>query len=427
MYFDLRKFILFVLLVSPIYADELTIEIDGGAVEALPIAVVPFEIPAGLEINPAEIIKFDLSMSGKFLPLPEKSMISTPTSFEAINFKDWRILGIENLIVGRVSENNNGQIIVFSLIDVFRGTEIITRKISYKVGGFRKASHHISDLIYQELVGKQGNFSTQIAYVVFKASQNEYQLVVSDSDGHNPSTVFRSDQPLLSPAWSPSGNSLAYVSFEDGRSAIFVQELKTGSRRKIRLGRGITGSPAFSPDGERLVLTSSEDGDSNLYIYNLGNDSIERITSHGAIDTEGNWSPNGDSLIFTSGRSGGAQIYHVGLDGSQPTRLTFGLGPYNANAEYSRDGQRLVLISRGGRGHRVCLYDTSSQKWRFLSDSTLDESPSFSPNGDMVIYSSKAKGSSKLIVVSTDGSMASRKFTLGEGDIREPAWGPMTN
>ena len=427
MYFDLRKLILCVLLASQIYAEELTIEIDGGAVEALPIAVVPFDISGQFEINPAEIIKFDLSMSGKFLPLPEESMISTPTSFEAINFKDWRILGVENLVIGRVMENDNGYTIVFSLIDVFRETELITRKISYGFDGFRKASHHVSDLIYRELVGKQGNFSTKIAYVVFKASQNEYQLVVSDSDGYNPKTVFRSDQPLLSPAWSPSGASLAYVSFEDGRSAIFVQELKTGSRQKIRLGEGITGSPAFSPDGEKLVLTSSKEGNSNLYVYNLENDSTEQITSHGAIDTEGNWSPDGTSLIFTSGRSGGAQIYHIGLDGSSPKRLTFGLGPYNANAEYSQDGESLILISRGGRGHRICLYHTASQEWKFLSDSILDESPSFSPNGDMVIYSSKAEGSSKLIVISTDGSMTSRKFTLGEGDIREPAWGPITD
>ena len=427
MYFDLRKLILCVLLASQICAEELMIEIDSGAVEALPIAVVPFEIPARFEINPSEIIKFDLSMSGKFLPLPENSMISNPTSLEAVNFKDWRISGVENLIVGSVMENDNGHTIVFSLIDVFRETELITRKISYKFDGLRKASHHISDLIYKELVGKQGNFSTQIAYVVFKASKKEYQLVISDSDGYDPRPVFSSGQPLLSPAWSPSGDSLAYVSFEDGRSAIFVQELKTGLRQKIRIGKGITASPAFSPDGEKLVLTSSKDGNSNLYIYNLGNDSVEQITSHGAIDTEGSWSPDGASLIFTSGRSGGAQIYNVGLDGSPPKRLTFGLGPYNANAEYSQDSQSLVLISRGGQGHRVCLYDILSKEWRFLSDSALDESPSFSPNGDMVIYSSKAQGSSKLIVISTDGSMASRKFTLGEGDIREPAWGPITD
>ena len=176
-----------------------------------------------------------------------------------------------------------------------------------------------------------------------------------------------------------------------------------------------------------MVLTSSKEGNSNLYVYNLENHSTEQITSHGAIDTEGNWSPDGASLIFTSGRSGGAQIYHIGLAGSSPKRLTFGLGPYNANAEYSQDGESLILISRGGRGHRICLYHTASQEWKFLSDSILDESPSFSPNGDMVIYSSKGQDSSKLVVVSTDGSMASRKFTLGEGDIREPAWGPVTD
>ena len=176
MYFDLRKLILYVLLVSPVCAEELTIEIEGGAVEALPIAVVPFDTSGRFEINPAEIIKFDLSMSGKFRPLLEKSMISTPTSFEAINFKDWGVLGGENLVIGKFMENDNGHVIVFSLIDVFRETELITRKISYTFDGFRKASHHVSDLIYRELVGKQGNFSTQIAYVVFKASQNEYQL-----------------------------------------------------------------------------------------------------------------------------------------------------------------------------------------------------------------------------------------------------------
>jgi len=408
-------------------AEELTIEIDGGSVEALPIAIVPFQFPTEFLGDPAEIIRSDLTITGKFVTLAKENMISKPTVFSEINFKDWRLLGVENLLIGSIARAADGLALSFSLIDVFRESELLKRRIPISEVNFRIASHHISDLIYLELLGKKGDFSTKIAYVVFEALAGEYQLVVADSDGYNPRPVFRSSEPILSPAWSPDGGSLAYVSFEDGRSAVFVQDLETGSRRKIRLGSGITGSPAFSPNGNRLVLTSSRDGNPNLYIYNLLDGSSKQITSHRAIDTEGSWSPDGRGLVFTSDRGGGAQIYYIDLITSKAKRLTFDMGSYNANAEYSHDGKSIVLISRGGRGHRVSVLDLSKQKWRFLSDSILDESPSFSPNGDMVIYSSRVGKFSKLIALSTDGSMASRKFTLGQGEIREPAWGPRTD
>ena len=207
-------------------------------------------------------------------------------------------------------------------------------------------------------------------------------------------------------------------------TAIFVQDLMTGTRHKIRLGEGINGSPAFSPDGDRLVITSSRDGNPDLFIYSLLDQSVKKITIHPAIDTEGHWSPDGRGIVFTSDRSGGAQVYYVGLDGSSPKRVTFDMGDYNANAEYSGDGKHLVMISRGGRGYRVAILNLATGKSRFLSDSILDESPSFSPNGDMVIYSSKVKNVSRLIAISTDGNMVARRFTLGQNEIREPAWGP---
>ena len=405
-------------------AEELRIEIDGGAIKALPIAIVPFALPANFPQDLAKIIESDLSMSGKFSPMMRKHMISTPSLLKEVNFKDWRLLGIENLVIGRVDRDGSKLVVNFSLIDVYRGTELLARRIPVSIDQVRKAAHLVSDIVYAELLGKRGDFGTKIAYVTLDREGGEYQLVIADLDGHDPRPILKSPEPLLSPAWSPDGLSLAYVSFEDGRSAIFVQDLKTRARRKIRLGGGINGSPAFSPDGDRLVITSSRDGNPDLFVYSLLDQSVKKITAHPAIDTEGHWSPDGRGLVFTSDRSGGAQIYYVGLDGSSPRRVTFEMGDYNANAEYSGDGQRLVMISRGGRGHRVAVLNLATGESRFLSDSILDESPSFSPNGDMVIYSSKVKNVSRLIAVSTDGNMVARKFTLGQSEIREPAWGP---
>ena len=423
MFFQVSVLFLF-LAVPCASAEELRIEIDGGAIKALPIAVVPFALPDGFSQDPSKIIESDLSMSGKFSPMVRQHMISTPSLFNDVNFKDWRLLGIENLVIGKVDLDGSKLVINFSLIDVYRGTELLVRRIPVSIDQVRKAAHHVSDLIYAELLGKKGDFGTKIAYVTHDRKIGEYQLIVADVDGYDPRPILKSPEALLSPAWSPDGLSLAYVSFEDGHSAVFVQNLKTGARKKIRLGRGITGSPAFSPDGDSLVITSSRDGNPDIYIYSLLDQSTRKITTHPAIDTEGQWSPDGRGLVFTSDRSGGAQVYYVGLDGSSPRRVTFNMGDYNANAEYSGDGTHLVMISRGVHGYRVAILNLTTGKSRFLSDAILDESPSFSPNGDMVIYSSKVKNVSRLIAVSTDGNMVARKFTLGQSEIREPAWGP---
>ena len=416
--------LLSILVYRGVYAEELTIEIDRGSVEALPIAVVPFQLPEDISQDPAEIIESDLSMSGKFAPVKKEHMISKPTSRDNLNYKDWRVLGIENVIVGSVSKTTDSIAIELSLLDVFRGSALLDRKMLVLPNEMRKASHHISDLIYEELLGTKGNFGTKIAYITLDKLREKYRLLISDADGFNPKIVLESSQPLLSPAWSPDGKFLAYVSFEEGRSAIFIQNLRTGDREKLQLGLGINGSPSFSPDGQRLVITSSREGNPDLYIFNLKTQSIKKITSHPSIDTEGSWSPDGKGLVFTSDRSGGAQIYYVDLVGSTPKRVTFEMGDYNANAEYSADGKNLVMVSRGDRGYHVAILNILSRKFRFLSNSKLDESPSFSPNGDMVIYSSRVKDSSQLIAVSTDGNMVTKRFTLGEGQLREPAWGP---
>lgn len=408
---------------------ELTIRITEGIESALPIAVVPFatENGEGLSFDLAAIVRSDLSRSGRFAAMPPEDLPSRPSTFSAINFKDWRLLGMENLVIGKVlSAPGGGYNVEFRLVDVYKGKQLAGFRIPSTAANIRLTAHHISDVIYEKLLNQKGAFSTRIAYVtVDKAADKSavYRMQIADADGFNPHTILESSQPLLSPAWSPDGSQLAYVSFESRNSSIYLQDIGSGKRERIIAGPGINSAPSFAPDGKRLAVTLSRDGNPEIYQYDLIGGKLTRLTNHPGIDTEPSWSPDGRALVFTSDRGGGPQIYRLAFDGSQPQRVTFNMGPYNARARYSPDGRKLVVVNGGSGRYRIASLDLATNQFEHLTNGSLDEAPSFAPNGSMVIYTTMGTRGTELAATSTDGHLKQR-LALQKGEVREPAWGP---
>jgi len=415
--------------VSPVQA--LTIEINGGQEGALPIAIVPFGF-AGTGpslINVAGIIAADLRLSGHFSPLPEKDIIAQPHAAADVHFEDWRLLGTENLVVGLVQPSGpGGYTVQFELFDVFKGIRLTG--LSFTVDpnkNLRRVAHQIADIIYERLTGERGAFNTRVAYVVAGPHRgrynNSYVLQVSDADGYSPQTILTSKDPILSPAWSPDGTRLAYVSFENRRPSVYVQDLRTSQREVVASYPGTNSAPAWSPDGRRLAVSLSRDGNPEIYILDLGSRSTQRLTNNVAIDTEPSWSPDGSSLVFTSDRGGSPQIYRMPSSGGREERITFE-GTYNSRAQFSPDGRRLVLVHGNGSTNHIAILELGGGGLREITHTNLDESPSFSPNGTMVIYASEEGGKGVVRVVSMDGRTPQR-LGLQENDVREPTWGPL--
>jgi TolB protein len=419
--------LLLLLLARPSYSD-LTIEITKGMEGAIPIAVVPFGDGgpgAASPENIAAIISSDLSRSGRFAPLPDRDLVSRPTDIAQVQYQTWRMLKVDDMVIGKVSPAGADQYTVqFQLLDVFRGRQLIGYSFPARRTDLRRVAHHISDLIYEQLTGEKGAFNTQIAYITTTGTGagKSYTLQVADSDGYNPQTILRSNQPIMSPAWSADGKQVAYVSFENKRAEIYLQDVATGSRRKVASFPGINGAPAWSPDGQHLALTLSEDGNPEIYVMDLNTKALKRLTNSPAIDTEPVWAPDGKSIVFTSDRGGSPQLYRVSAWGGQPQRLTFD-GKYNAGADFSPDGRKLAMVHREGGAYRIAVLDLGSGQLRVLTDGTLDESPSFSPNGSMIIYATEAGNRDVLAAVSTDGRF-SQRLSLQAGNVREPAWSP---
>lgn len=427
-----RIFLTLLLLVAGSAAQaRLSIEITGGMEGALPIAVVPFgwEGEGAPPEDIAGIISADLRRSGRFAPLSEERLVGRPHHGSEVNFSDWRQAGSDNLVIGRVERAGARYRIEFQLFDTVRGEQLAGYSIRTQDGTLRRIAHQISDIIYEKLTGERGAFDTHIAYVTAVTGpdgEKRFRLAVADADGYNEQVILTSTQPLMSPAWSPDGLRLAYVSFEKGRSAVYVQYVRTGKREEVASFEGINSAPAWSPDGARLALTLSRDGNPEIYILDVGSGALQRITNSYAIETEPAWSPDGRSLVFTSDRGGRPQIYQVelgprGATGS-PRRLTFE-GEYNARAAFSPDGRYISMV-HGDRGaFRVGILDAETGALRVLTDTRLDESPSFAPNGSMIIYATEVGGRGVLEVVSVDGR-AHQRLILQQGDVREPAWSP---
>jgi len=408
---------------------QLEIEIVQGNASQLPIAIVPFQWRAAGPppiTGVAEVVSADLYRSGLFAPADEADMVDRPADAESIRFGTWRLLKVDYLAIGWINDGpGGGYDIVYQLFDVNTQERLLSQITTVGPGDLRFGAHRVADAIYEKLTGVPGAFATRIAYVSATGEGDglQYELVVADADGYSPITVVGSPEPLLSPSWSPDGERLAYVSFEQGNSAIYVQEVTTGARELVSSGKGINGAPAFSPDGRSLALTLSRSGNPEIYVRDLASGTLRQLTRHWAIDTEASWSPDGETVYFTSDRSGRPQIYAVPAAGGEARRVTYE-GDYNARASIAPDGESLAVAHGRGNEYRIAVWDLEAQRLRILTPGRLDESPSFAPNGSMILYATREGTRGVLSAVSADGNVRQR-LVLSEGDVREPAWSPV--
>jgi TolB protein len=354
-------------------------------------------------------------------------MIDKPTSGADIRFQDWKYLKSDYIAVGKIVPEGAGHAVQFELYNVLNGQRLVGQRLSSPPNALRATAHRVADMIFEQITGMPGAFSTRIAFLRVDgvAPTLSYKLLVADADGFNEQNIATSNEPLMSPAWSPDGQSIAYVSFESKSSAIFVQTLRTGERRRVSARAGINGAPAWSPDGKLLAITlSRKDGDVDVYTLDLGTQVLTRMTFDPGIDTEPVWSADGKKVYFTSDRAGGPQIYEVNVaDPRTPRRVTFE-GTYNARPRISPDGKRMAVVHLDGGSYRIAVVDLASKGVQVLSQGKQDESPSFAPNGSAIIYATQERGRGVLATVSVDGRV-SQRLAAASGDVREPVWSPL--
>ena len=407
---------------------QLRIEIKGGVEDPINIAIVPMkwelESPQAIYIH--KIIESDLESFGEFSVLSPERMLSLPTSKDEVFYKDWRLLGVDYLVIGQVKNTEfNAEVIVsYILFDIAQEKYIHRGDVIGSIQSLRKAGHKISDVIYKKIQGLPGIFSTKLAYID-KPSQIDpnYNLRISDIDGFESISLFSSPQPLMSPSWSPDRTKIAYVSFEEGTSRIFIQELVSAKRIGLKHEEGINSSPNWSPNGDMIAAVLSKSGNPDLFIYDLKERSWIQITKHFGIDTEPDWAPNSKSILFTSNRSGSPQIYEANLRTNKIKRLTFE-GTYNARARYLPNGKGIVFVHRRNGIFHIATQNLRSGKVKILTDTSLDESPTVSPNGNVIIYATKDGDKDILAGITMDGKT---KFIMPslKGEAREPAWSPL--
>jgi len=417
-------------LVCPRSWAELVVEVTKGQDDAIPIAIVPFNSPteAAASFDVAQLVSDDLVRSGRFKSMARRDMIETPHVGASIGFDDWRRLNNDYIVVGQLqSDGADHYNIVFELYNVLNRQRLLGYQISANKAGLRLASHQVADMVFQKILGIRGAFATRVAYVsvLGHLPNKSYQLVVADADGMNPRVVMQSNEPLMSPSWSPDGQSLAYVSFEGRLPTVYVQELKSGERRRVSARAGVNQAPAWSPDGKKLALTlSTRDGNLDIYTLDLASQAITRITDDPGIDTEPQWSNDGRSLYFTSDRAGGPQIYRVGIQpGDKPRRLTF-QNAYNARPRLSPDESQLAFVTQEDGAYRIATMDLRGRgDVQVLTKGHFDVSPSYAPNGAEIIYATRDRGRGVLALVSADGRVQER-LVSSEGELQEPAWSP---
>jgi TolB protein len=417
------------LLVATGVQAQLVIEITRGQEDAVPIAIVPFgwESTGAAPFDVAEVVAADLQRSGRFAPLDRKDMIDRPTRGDQINFQDWRYLKSDFIAVGRLLPQGADRYAAeFELYNVLTGQRLTGQRLTATTSSLRALAHRVADIIFEQLTGIRGAFSTRIAFISVDGTppQQRYRLIVADADGENQQVIASSGEPLMSPAWSPDGQSLAYVSFENKASAIYVQTLRTGERMRVSARAGINGAPAWSPDGRTLALTlSRKDGDVDVYTLNLASQTLTRMSFDPGIDTEPTWSADGRKLYFMSDRAGGPQVYEIDVaNPNRAARVTFE-GGYNARPRLSPDGKQLAVVHLDRGNFRIATVDLASKAVQVLTQGRQDESPSFAPNGATLIYATQDRGRGVLATVSTDGRVQ-QKLAAASGDVREPVWSP---
>jgi TolB protein len=424
-YFCRRWSAIVLLAFSPLFAGaaqaQLSIEIVGGAGSAIPIAIVPFGNEGTWPLGISGIVGADLARSGMFRLVDTNGVAPRPVRAEEIQPAVWRARNADAVVVGSMQALPDGRVDVrFALSDVVKQSTLVSMQFTVTPQQFRVTAHKIADIIYEKLTGDRGVFSTRIAYITKQASR--YQLLVADADGNEPQSIVASNEPLLSPRWSPDGSRLAYVSFENKKPVVYVQSVDTGERRAVANFRGSNSSPAWSPDGRRLAVTLTKDGGSQVYMMNADGSNVTRVLTSPGIDTEAMFTPDGQSLVFTSDRGGTPQIYRAQLLTGQVERLTFD-GSYNVSPRPLPDGKGMVFVRRDRGRFHIASLDNATRQVQVLTSGPGDESPSVAPNGKLVIYASEGSGRGILAAVSIDGRVKQR-LVAPASDVREPAWGP---
>lgn len=413
-------------------AEEKNILVTSGSDRATPIAVVPFGLQGGsvLPEDIADIIGNDLRNSGYYSPIPRQNMISQPSQASEVIFRDWKALGAQYVMVGSIVPSGGRLQVQYALFNVATEQQVLTGSVAGSTDQLRDMAHYIADQSFEKLTGIKGAFSTRMLYVTaerFSTNNTRYTLQRSDYDGARAVTLLQSREPILSPRFAPDGKRIAYVSFEQKRPRIFVQNIDTGRREQVTNFEGLNGAPAWSPDGSRLAFVLSKDGNPDIYVMNVASRQISRVTAGPGINTEPFWGKDGNTLYFTSDRGGKPQIYKQSVSGGGAERVTF-VGNYNANPKLSADEKTLVMIHRqqGFTNFKVAAQDLQRGSVKILSETSLDESPTVAPNGTMLIYATRQQGRGVLMLVSLNGRVR-LSLPTAQGEVREPSWSPYLN
>jgi len=426
----LRLLLLLAAMLSAPVRAELVIEITDGVEDPIPVAFVPFrwQGSGALPLELADLIENNMERTGLFVGTPRENMLSRPSQGNQVVFRDWRLIESEYLVIGRVIPQGEQLVVEYELYDVFGQASLLSERIPGSAAQLRDIGHFISDRVYEQLTGQRGIFSTKLAYVTVEHRTDKdqsYRLMYADADGARPIAIFQSSQPIMSPAWSPEGQRIAYVSYESGRPEIYIQELASGTKTKVADYEGQNTAPSFSPDGRRLVFSSSRDGNPEIYIKNLRNNRLVRITKNAAIDTEPRFSADGDRILFTSTRAGNPHVYEYDVNTGRSQRLTFE-GRYNSNPTYIPGDDQIAFVHQFERDYQIAVMQPQSGALQVLTASGFDENPSPAPNGQMMVYATSNGGKGVLGIVSVDGRV-NTLIPSTTGDVREPAWSPFLN
>ena len=412
------KKILFILAFSNTLTSELILEITQGTEDPYRVAILKFEGDQKVSNDIDKIIRNNLKRSGEFNLFANEDLLSLPTNETEVIFNDFKILNIDYLVIGKIVKDGISISVVYDIFDINRGKKIRTSTVYGIPNKNRQLGHYVSDGIYEEITGMKGISSTKILYVT---ENKNFNLMVADADGSNEQILLKSNDPIISPAWSPDSKKVAYVSFETGMAKVYIQDIATGERELAIENSSQISSPSWSPDGKFLSLTMYQDGNAEIYILNLRNRNLTRLTNHFSIDTESSWSPKGSKIMFTSGRSGSPQLYEIDLRrfNAKPKRITFD-GNYNAKGSYLPNNEGFIFVHRENKNFQIAIKYFNENFIRPLTNAQLDESPSISPNGNVIVYAIKDNGKSLLAGVTLSGA----KFRLPAkiGFVREPAW-----